>query len=224
MPRCQFCSTEVPDVEAVCPSCCRPIEEAGRSPRATTRVSSLAVASLYLSIIALLFPLMMVYVFQLNPADPDYLEDAYLVREGLAKLITLLSFLLVLGSVAAGWKAQQQIKKSGGSLMGMGRAWAGLAIGCAAMVLYAPVFTFALKSETRFLGPQGDFISGLGSLRTVSAAAETYRTTYQRGFPISLAVLGPPGQGGVPSADAAGLVDPILASGKKEGYVFIYLV
>jgi hypothetical protein len=42
------------------------------------------------------------------------------------------------------------------------------------------------------------------------------------GFPPGLAALRPPDGQGTPTADTAGLVDPVLASGKKDGYIFTY--
>jgi hypothetical protein len=64
--------------------------------------------------------------------------------------------------------------------------------------------------------------STVGGLRTLNVAAITYASTYNVGFPPSLASLRPPDGQGTPSADTAGLVDPMLASGKKDGYIFTY--
>jgi hypothetical protein len=64
--------------------------------------------------------------------------------------------------------------------------------------------------------------STVGSLRTLNVAAITYASTYNVGFPPGLAALRPPDGQGAPTADTAGLVDPVLASGKKDGYIFTY--
>jgi len=62
----------------------------------------------------------------------------------------------------------------------------------------------------------------VGSLRTINASAVTYFTTYENGFPPSLATMGPPPSGAEFSCRAADLVDERLASGEKWGYVFEY--
>ena len=62
--------------------------------------------------------------------------------------------------------------------------------------------------------------SAVGSLRTINTAAVTYSSTYQAsGYPPTLASLGP----ATPATSAtADLVDSVLASGTKSGYVFTY--
>src|SRR5437867_4186411 len=62
--------------------------------------------------------------------------------------------------------------------------------------------------------------SAVGSLRTLNTAAVTYLSTYGH-FPSSLKSFGPPSNG-APAEDAAGLVDPMLAGGRKSGYLFTY--
>lgn len=59
-------------------------------------------------------------------------------------------------------------------------------------------------------------------LKELAAAIETYRKTYTH-LPESLVVLGPPAQG-EPRMDRAGLVDAELATGRKEGYNFRYVI
>ncbi len=61
-----------------------------------------------------------------------------------------------------------------------------------------------------------------GNLRTINTAESTYADTYKAGFSPSLAALGPPPGDAQPSASAAGLIDPVLASGVKTGYRFTY--
>ena len=62
--------------------------------------------------------------------------------------------------------------------------------------------------------------SAVGSLRTMNSAIVNYCSTYGIGYPASLANLAP---AAAPSASSADLLDPVLASGLKSGYVFTYL-
>ncbi|HVM74718.1 MAG TPA: hypothetical protein VMT75_03680 [Candidatus Saccharimonadales bacterium] len=64
--------------------------------------------------------------------------------------------------------------------------------------------------------------SALASMKELQGAIEKYRVTYTR-LPDSLSVLGPPAKG-TPSIDEAGLVSAELASGKKDGYTFRYVI
>jgi hypothetical protein len=71
--------------------------------------------------------------------------------------------------------------------------------------------------------------AALETLKQVAEAIETYRRTYTR-LPESLAKLGPPGpspSGKVkakPSPEAADLLDADLATGKKDGYAYRYVI
>lgn len=60
------------------------------------------------------------------------------------------------------------------------------------------------------------------NMRTVTTANVVYSTTYGVGYAASLAKLGGAG-GGPPSVNAADLIDDILATGTKSGYIFTYL-
>jgi len=62
--------------------------------------------------------------------------------------------------------------------------------------------------------------SAVASLRTLDSAATTYRNTFQDGYPGSLAVLAP---AGAETCDTSGMIDDVLASGKKSGYQFTWL-
>ncbi|MGD0921939.1 MAG: hypothetical protein ABSA70_09280 [Terriglobia bacterium] len=62
--------------------------------------------------------------------------------------------------------------------------------------------------------------SAVGSLRTISTAEITYASTYNTGWSKDLASLGPGCT--PPAANCAGLIDEVLAGGKKSGYIFRY--
>jgi prepilin-type N-terminal cleavage/methylation domain-containing protein len=60
--------------------------------------------------------------------------------------------------------------------------------------------------------------------RTITTAAITYSSTYQNGYPASLATMGPP-PGGPATCDAADLIDTLFATApnQKSGYTYAYI-
>ncbi len=63
--------------------------------------------------------------------------------------------------------------------------------------------------------------SAVGSLSTINTACVSYSTIYGQ-YPPTLAALGPPAAGGTADSTHADLIDSVLASGTKSGYVFTY--
>ena len=63
--------------------------------------------------------------------------------------------------------------------------------------------------------------SAAASLRTLASASAMYQSTYQDGYPGTIAVLGPPAAPPA-SCDTAGLIDTVLVSGTKSGYKFTW--
>jgi type IV pilus assembly protein PilA len=58
-------------------------------------------------------------------------------------------------------------------------------------------------------------------VRTITTASVVYNSTYDNGFPPSLAVLGPPAGGGnTATCDTANLIDEVVAAGVKGGYSY----
>jgi len=64
--------------------------------------------------------------------------------------------------------------------------------------------------------------NAIESLKTIAEAVEAFRRKYTR-LPASLSNLGAPFQGPA-NADSAGLLDPDLAAGMKNGYSFRYVI
>ena len=62
--------------------------------------------------------------------------------------------------------------------------------------------------------------SAVASLRTLDSAATTYRNTFQDGYPGTMGVLAPASP---ETCDASGMIDDVLATGKKSGYQFAWL-
>jgi len=63
--------------------------------------------------------------------------------------------------------------------------------------------------------------SAVQSLRTINTAEVTYASTFNVGFSVTLAYLGPPTAGN-PNSLGAGLLDSLVAAGVKSGYAFVY--
>lgn len=63
--------------------------------------------------------------------------------------------------------------------------------------------------------------SSSGSLQTINTAAVTYRQQYGA-YPPNLQALGSPRKGESEAAKGSGLIDDVLASGGKSGYIFEY--
>jgi type IV pilus assembly protein PilA len=61
--------------------------------------------------------------------------------------------------------------------------------------------------------------SAVGSLRTMNTALADYSTIYGVGFPSSISNMAP---SSTPSSTAADLLDSVLISGSKSGYLFTY--
>lgn len=95
-----------------------------------------------------------------------------------------------------------------------------LFLGCLCWVVFITMVSGELRREHG--RGRGNESSAVGSLRTINTGEVMYASTYGKGFSPTLAAIGPPAQGGQPSADAADLIDSVLASGQKSGYNFIY--
>jgi prepilin-type N-terminal cleavage/methylation domain-containing protein len=62
--------------------------------------------------------------------------------------------------------------------------------------------------------------SAVGSLRTLNSSSVAYSTTYGN-YPPALSNLGP-ASGGTATSTTADLIDSVLVTGTKSGYVFSY--
>lgn len=187
-------------------------------------------AALYLSLAALVVPVVIDYYALTNPFLEAYLDR--LGRYAVSELTALFSFVFLVVtviSIKAGRKALRKIRGSDGNLKGKGRAWTGIILGCIGFLPYSFLFAISAPFSPFYVHFDGSRLavnqaSAVGSLRTIHTAAEVYSSTYQRGYPKHLLPLGPPRAGGPQNAQGAGLIDEKLASGAKSGYVFIYQV
>ena len=103
-------------------------------------------------------------------------------------------------------------------------AIAGLILGYSGVALIPFILIIAAIAIPNLLRARiaANQASAVGSLRTLNVAAITYNSTYNQGYPPGIAALGPPAGSATPDANAAGLIDEVLATGTKSGYVFTY--
>jgi prepilin-type N-terminal cleavage/methylation domain-containing protein len=92
------------------------------------------------------------------------------------------------------------------------------------LIVVAVILVIAAIAVPRFLRSKriANETSAVASLRTLSTVQISYESTYHVGWAPSLVALGPPAPGTPPTATNAGLIDVVLASGLKGGYVFTY--
>jgi len=129
--------------------------------------------------------------------------------------------------IVFGHLARREIRNSNGRLKGDALALAGLIVGYvlggASIVLIAAAIAIPNLLQAKMAANQA---AAVASLRAINAAEISYASAFGKGFSRSLANLGPPSSGVLPGGrmqlDAAGLIDGVLASGTKSGYVFTY--
>jgi hypothetical protein len=99
-------------------------------------------------------------------------------------------------------------------------ARAGVVLGWLGVVLSTGATVSALYAHLA-RSPEARQTSAMGTLRTLNSALVAYGAEYGNGFPSNITVLA---SGNPQSGDCnhAAMIDPRLASGTKNGYVFRY--
>jgi hypothetical protein len=92
-------------------------------------------------------------------------------------------------------------------------AWKLISVGL--VLLDLPALAFEWDAQEIEATERG----AVDALKKIAEGIEAYRRTYAR-LPDSLANLGPPPRGSSASAESAGLLEPDLAAGLKNGYKF----
>jgi hypothetical protein len=125
-------------------------------------------------------------------------------------------------AIILGHISRSQIKKSGGHLTGSGMALTGLIFGYLGVSLI-PILIIAAIAIPNLLRARiaANEASSVGSLRTLNTAAYYYQDKYGQ-FPPALAALAPPPAGTAVGPMNADLIDSVLGSGRKSGYLFHY--
>jgi hypothetical protein len=152
--------------------------------------------------------------------DPDNLWwDDLKAGDWLGGILRALALLIPMTLVFSALKVRQATRPEPEAsfaqpkLLGMGALYM-------AAVLFSGALSLAGLGRSRQPVNQA---AAVRSLRTINTAMVTYESTYHNGFAPNLAALGPPPNPGAPkSCNAAGLIDEMLASGQKKGYIFEY--
>jgi type IV pilus assembly protein PilA len=142
--------------------------------------------------------------------------------KAIASLICGILFFFLPSAIVAvvmGHLSLSDIRKSAGRLSGRGMAIAGLVLGYLGLAVI-PILIIAAIAIPNLLRARmaANEASAVGSLRTINTACVTYATEYKT-FPSSLPSLSSSSR---PGANAAGLLDDVLVSGQKAGYLFKY--
>ena len=146
--------------------------------------------------------------------------------KAIASLIFGFLFIFPPSSILAivfGHLSYSEIGRSAGRLKGKGMAVAGLSLGYFGVAL-VPLLIIAAIAIPNLLRARmaANQASAVGSLRLLNTAAFIYSSSYNEGFPPDMASLKPLSGNAVPNVNAAGLIDDVLATGRKRGYDFTY--
>ncbi len=122
-------------------------------------------------------------------------------------------------AVVLGHMSRSDIRRSGGRKTGAGMALVGLVLGYVGISI-VPILIIAAIAIPNLLRAKmtANEVSAANSLQTLNASLVLYSATYGT-LPSSLLDLQPSSS---PSSEAAGLIDPLLATGRREGYEFDY--
>jgi Domain of unknown function (DUF4190)/zinc-ribbon domain len=144
-------------------------------------------------------------------------------RKAVASFIFGVLFPVLPSAIAAiiyGRRARSEITESHDRLRGAAMARAGVVLGWLGVVLFTGATVSALYAHLAH-SPEARQTSAMGALRTMNSALISYGAQYGNGFPSNIAILasGDPRAG---DCNHAAMIDPRLASGTKNGYVFRY--
>ncbi len=177
------------------------------------RMSQMAVMAKWIGLAALTFPAL---GFALSFVGEQACRLSF--------LLFMLTLPMVLTAVVFAFAAKVRIRRNP-QLKGMEQAGSGFKAGTAGMVL---LLVLILMSPAGTAPPCGRRVGGnepsaVGSVRTINTSCVSYASSYpERGFPHTLGQLGSPAPGEKEGPEHAGMIDSVLASGRKSGYVFTY--
>ena len=133
-------------------------------------------------------------------------------------------FPAAVAAIILGHVSLSEIGRSAGRLKGRGMAIAGLVLGYAGLFFIPFILIIAAIAIPNLLRSrqEANESSAVASLRTIDTAAITYSASYGNGFPPTLMSMD--GSQATPEGcNHAHLIDPRLASGRRNGYEFAYV-
>ncbi|HKS82208.1 MAG TPA: DUF4190 domain-containing protein [Candidatus Acidoferrales bacterium] len=166
-----------------------------------------------------------------SPADPSALPQAMgpVGSSGKAVGSLICGFLffffpVAIVAIVLGHLALSDIRKSAGRLTGQGMAVTGLVLGYLGVVMIPFILIVAAIAIPNLLrARQAAYeASAVACLHIINTTNVEYASTYGNGYAPSLAALGGPFGATQATCDQSLLIDPVLASGQKLGYVFTY--
>ena len=113
-------------------------------------------------------------------------------------------------SLPAGWKAQDEQRPNGFTLMEL-------------LIVIAIILILMLMAIPTFgtLKKRADSLSAINSIQKINQAEMQYESTYgSEGYTCSLGALGGDPSSGAPTAAASQILQGDLTSGFKSGYIF----
>ncbi len=139
------------------------------------------------------------------------------VLEAIAGVLGISAILAGILALVVGGLAKVRFRRIEGTPFGADRTRRGMILGAIGLGIWILLIVIIDRNQAHFGGGG----SPVGSLRTINTAAIRYDSQYGHGFPLRLSYLGcHPSK---TNDQAAGLIDGILASGKKGGYRFYYV-
>jgi len=143
------------------------------------------------------------------PAGPPETSTKAVIS--LVSGLCLFFFPLSVVAIIFGHLSLSEIKKSAGRLKGEGIAIAGLVLGYVGVATIPVILIIAAIAIPNLLRARmaANESSSLASIRTISTAEMTYASSHNGSYACSLSDLG-----------SDQLIDSVLASGQKSGYVF----
>jgi type IV pilus assembly protein PilA len=202
---CRNCGTTNPDSGQFCSKCGSPLTAAAAA-RPTTGPGAVGGGSF--------------------ATPPPLVGSPPTSGKAIASLICGIFTVFFPASIAAiilGHISLSEIRRSAGRLGGRGLATTGLVLGYLGIVIIPFIMivaAIAIPNLLRARMAANEGASG-GSLRTINTGAQVYAATWGNGFPSSLEALGG-ATGAGPNCNHAALIDPVLASGRKSGYIYTY--
>jgi type IV pilus assembly protein PilA len=156
------------------------------------------------------------------PGQPPLAGTSGMAVASLVSGILFFIFPAAILAIVLGHLSRAEIRRSAGRLKGAGMALTGLILGYLGVAVIPLVLIIAIIAAIAIPNllrakMAANEASAVGSLRVINTAGVTFSRVC-RGYPPTLAALGPPEAGCV----TADLIDSNLASGRKSGYLFTY--